>query len=225
MGNFNGGIQVNAYASGGLLPPAMRGTESAGLAAGCDMYTTFCALAGVDPTDARAAAAGLPPVDGLNLWPWLSGANATSPRTEVPVGSAGSEAGFPPSMANATVVQALVTADGWKLMVGSTGQSIWTGPYYPNASTSWKDLPYECGFPGQAPPAGKAASGCLFNITADPTEHFDVAEAHPDVVATLYARIQELQKTAFSPDRGTPQPAACAHALHEYKGFWGPFLP
>ena len=46
-------------------------------------YTTFCGLAGVDPTDERAAAAGLPPVDGHDLWPLISGANATSPRTEV----------------------------------------------------------------------------------------------------------------------------------------------
>jgi hypothetical protein len=36
-------------------------------------YGTFAHLAGVDPTDHRAAAAGLPPVDSLNLWPYVSG--------------------------------------------------------------------------------------------------------------------------------------------------------
>ena len=35
--------------------------------------------------DRRAAAAGLPPVDGLDVWPLISGANATSPRTEIPL--------------------------------------------------------------------------------------------------------------------------------------------
>jgi hypothetical protein len=49
----------------------------------CCRYVTFAALAGADPFDERAAAAGLPPVDGHNLWPLLSGENATSPRTEV----------------------------------------------------------------------------------------------------------------------------------------------
>jgi hypothetical protein len=35
--------------------------------------------------DQRAAAADLPPLDSLNVWPLLSGANTTSPRTEIPL--------------------------------------------------------------------------------------------------------------------------------------------
>ena len=31
--------------------------------AGLSWYATYCALAGVDPTDHKAAAAGLPPID------------------------------------------------------------------------------------------------------------------------------------------------------------------
>lgn len=224
MSNWQGGIQVNAYASGGLLPAAVQGTVSMGLMAGCDVYATFCSLAGVDATDAKAKAANLPPVDGLDMWPFLSGQVATSPRTEVPVGSTAGEAGMAKRNASETVVQALVTADGWKLLVGQTGQNIWTGPYYPNASSSWKDVPYDCGIPGAPPPKGKAASGCLFNYLTDPTEHADVAESNPDVVAKMYARLQELQKSAFSPDRGTVQAAACDAALKQWGGFWGPFM-
>lgn len=43
-----------------------------------DWYVTFAALAGATaPTaDARAEAKGLPPVDALDMWPMLSGANA-----------------------------------------------------------------------------------------------------------------------------------------------------
>jgi len=224
MSNWQGGIQVNAYASGGLLPAAVQGTVSMGLMAGCDVYATFCSLAGVDATDAKAAAANLPPVDGLDMWPFLSGQVATSPRTEVPVGSTAGEAGMVHRNASETVVQGVVTADGWKLLVGQTGQNIWTGPYYPNASTSWKDVPYDCGIPGAPPPKGKAASGCLFNYLTDPTEHDDVADANPDVVAKMYARLQELQKSAFSPDRGSVQAAACDAALKQWGGFWGPFM-
>jgi hypothetical protein len=44
---------------------------------------TFCSIAGVEVFDHRAALAGLPPVDGLDLWPYLSGAVTTSPRKEV----------------------------------------------------------------------------------------------------------------------------------------------
>ena len=120
MSNWQGGINVNAYAAGGVLPAAMSGKKLDGLAHGADLYTTFCALAGVDPTDARAAAAGLPPVDGVNLWPYISGANSTSARTEVPIGSESTEANLLKN--NDTVVQGLVRADGWKLLIGETGQ-------------------------------------------------------------------------------------------------------
>ena len=132
MSNWQGGIRVNSYASGGFLPSAVRGTQNAGLIAGADWYATFANLAGVDPTDERAAAAGLPPIDGLDVWPLISGANATSPRTILAVGSDGVEANLPAG----TRVQAVIRADGYKLMIGETGQNIWQGEYYPNASTS-----------------------------------------------------------------------------------------
>ena len=69
---------MNAWAAGGLIPSAMRGTKLSGLAAVWDSYATFAALAGADPTDHRAAAAGLPPVDSIDLWPYLSGQVAGS---------------------------------------------------------------------------------------------------------------------------------------------------
>jgi hypothetical protein len=50
-------------------------------------YATFAHMAGADPTDKRAAAAGLPPIDGINQWPLLSGVTTTPPRTEVALGS------------------------------------------------------------------------------------------------------------------------------------------
>ena len=84
--NFDGGIRVNAFVTGGALPAPRRGVVDEQLATIWDFYATYAFLAGVDPTDHAAAAAGLPPHDSLNLWPWLSGENATSPRTEVVIG-------------------------------------------------------------------------------------------------------------------------------------------
>ena len=222
MSNWQGGIRVNALVSGGALPPTVRGTTRAGLAAGADWYATFAGLAGVDPTDAAAAAAGLPPIDSINLWPWLSGASPTSPRTEVPIASAAGECNMNATVSPLeTVVQGLVRADGYKLLIGATGQNIWSGPLYPNASTSWVDVPFHCGVPS-TPPIGNG--GCLFNVFDDPTEHNDVASAHPEIVASMYARIVELQTTAFSPVRGSDDGAACAAALTRWNGRWGPFL-
>lgn len=213
MSNWQGGIRVNAFASGGLIPESQRGTVNTGLMVVADWYSTFCALAGVDPTDNRAAAANLPPIDSINMWPLISGATTTSPRSEVVIGSDSSECLF----GNGTMVQALLRSDGYKLIIGSLGQNIWTGPYYPNATTKWDDVPYDCGIP---PNNG---TGCLFNIFDDPTEHHDLAASNPDIVTALMNRINEHQATAFTPNRGKDDGSACKAALGTWKGFWGPF--
>jgi len=71
--NTEGGIRVCSFASGGWLPSEVRGTKHEGLVAAWDWYATFSELAGVDPTDARAAAASLPPIDSVSLASVLMG--------------------------------------------------------------------------------------------------------------------------------------------------------
>ena len=81
-----GGIRGNAFVSGGYLQthaPARVGSKIDGMTHICDWYATFAHLAGADPKDHKAAKAFLPPIDSLNLWPYLSGAVAQSPRTEI----------------------------------------------------------------------------------------------------------------------------------------------
>ncbi len=68
---------MNAFASGGFIPETQKVNGYMHIA---DWYSTFCALAGVDPTDESAAKAKLPPIDSLNMWPLISGENLTSPR-------------------------------------------------------------------------------------------------------------------------------------------------
>ena len=46
---FEGGVRVNTFASGGLIPEKMRGKSTQGFINIADWYTTFCKLAGVDP--------------------------------------------------------------------------------------------------------------------------------------------------------------------------------
>ncbi|KAG5189699.1 alkaline-phosphatase-like protein [Tribonema minus] len=87
--NFEGGTRANAFVSGGYLPKGRRGAVATGLVAVEDWYGTFCALAGQDPSDKKASAAGLPPVDSINMWPYLSGQVAASPRKEIIYSAAG----------------------------------------------------------------------------------------------------------------------------------------
>jgi arylsulfatase I/J len=157
--DFEGGIRVAAFASGGFLPAAVRGTVNEGTVHIADFYGTYAKLAGVDPTDRIAAAAGLPPIDSLDVWPLISGANLTSPRVEIPV-------------------QPNVLISGrYKLITGRMIEAAWGGPNYPNSSSP--NSPVD---PGPTLNC-TAHGGCLFDVVADPTEHADIAAQHPATIA------------------------------------------
>jgi len=214
--NWEGGVRVNAFVSGGLVPAARQGAIEHGLAGSEDWFKTFCSLAGVDPTDDKAAAAGLPPVEGYDLWPLISGANSTPPRTEVWLGS--NHPGDTDS-SDSPMVQGLIRADGYKVLYGNVIENAWTSAFYPNATTNWCDTcALDCGT--------IAAPTCLFNVFDDPTEHVNLAAAHPDIVAAMAARLQELQAGIFAPMRGQPDNKdACYAGDVTWKGFVGPFAP
>jgi len=206
MSNWEGRVRVNTWASGGFIPASQRGTKKTRLTVQGDWYATYCALAGVDPTDEKAAKANLPPIDSLNMWPYLSGQVDASPRKEVALGD---------HTLRVTHVTGLIQGE-WKLLIGPIDQNGWTGPVYPNITTNWNSgLSIErCG-----------AQGCLFNIYDDPTEHQEISAQHPEIQQQLRERIREIQQTVFSPARGTVDPRACEAAINTYKGFWGPWLP
>ena len=206
--NWEGGVRVNAFAAGGALPPARRGVVESGLIELADWYTTFCAIAGVDPTDELAAASGLPPVDGLDMWPLLSGANATSPRRHVILGSSDDS-----DKAGNTIVTGVVRADGYKLLLGKLATAFWTGPQYPNASGGYPSASEHCG-----------TAGCLFNVFDDPSEYEEISAAHPTIVSDLQALIADASATVFNPSRGVKDDKACEKAFTQHGGFWGPFV-
>jgi len=167
---WEGGIRSAAFVGGGFVPSKVRGTIQNGMMALADWYTTFASLANVDPTDKRAAQWNLPPIDGFNLWPLLSGSTNTSPRGELPVDE-----------------NTLIQGD-WKLILGSPQYSSWTGPIYPNATSPNHNVNVQI----------NCSQGCLFNLTADPNEYNDVAKQYPDVVTNLNTRLQTLKKKLFS---------------------------
>jgi len=207
--NWEGGVRVNAFVGGGAVPPARRGTAEAGFMTIADIYPTLCALAGADPVDARAAAAGLPPVDGLNMWPLLSGATRVSPRTEVVLGDTdtGGQNGN-------TVVQGYINAtSGLKVLAGNVWWSFWPGPQSPVAAGPNMNVTVDC------------SPACLFDVIADPSELKDLAKERPDVVAAMLQHTAELTKAAFSPDRGRRNASLVCEAAARYGGFLGPFLP
>lgn len=194
--------------------------------AGWDWYATFASLAGVDPTDHRAAAAGLPPIDSLDMWPMLSGANMTSPRTHVPIGSnTGGESGR--TSGNTTVGGLIVPP--YKIILGmntndTLDMATWTGPQNPNMTCAHTP---SCLSPAKmiATCGRTPATGCLYNVYEDPTEHVNLALKLPKVFNGLLARVDEIQKGVYSPQRADSayDNVACNYSLTHLHGFWGPF--
>ena len=195
MNNWEGGIRGNAFVSGGFVPPSMRGTKYEGLVTLWDWYATFSALAGVDPTDHRAAAAGLPPIDSYDMSAVVLGRAVQSPRREIAVGTEprpsnltnaplcssyddtpyyhdprvdGDEVPPKPRGGKCTTVSGVIVdaPDGlWKLLTGDEQQDVYTGPHYPNATTDEVSNNF----------VGHCAHGCLYNLRDDPLEAHDLA--------------------------------------------------
>jgi len=219
MADWEGGVRVNAFLAGGVVPKDARGTKLDALVHIADWYATFTALAGVvnGTSDPVAAAAGLPPVDSINMWPLISGeptqANATAAavRSEVHLS------------AESLIIRG-DSGELYKLITGVQAGSGWVGPSYPNR-TGHQPLPclpgrhfkfgtwsYDCG------------AGCLYDVEADETEHVELAAKLPAVAARLQARLKELNRHNYNPNRGVGDRAACHAAEERYRGFYGPWV-
>ena len=196
--DWQGGIRVNAFVSGGYLPEKMRGQKTEGYIHLADWYATFCAIAGVDPKDERAAKANLPPIDSMNMWPLISGQTTESPRQDVPASH-----------------DTLISGD-YKILAGTVNQAGWTGPQYPNQTNPAGGIKavVNCG-----------DTGCLYNIKKDPEERVNLAKVEPEILKMMQQKLAKYQATYFNPDRGHMWPGACTVAVDTYGGFWGPFLP
>eukprot|EP00927_Polykrikos_kofoidii_P044750 TRINITY_DN38633_c0_g1_i1.p1 TRINITY_DN38633_c0_g1~~TRINITY_DN38633_c0_g1_i1.p1 ORF type:complete len:617 (-),score=75.20 TRINITY_DN38633_c0_g1_i1:393-2033(-) len=202
--NFEGGVRSTAFVSGGFIPRHRRGVKLGELIHVSDWYATLSGLAGEKPDDDLAAKSGLPPVDGLDVWPLLSGQNSTSPRVEVPLSSD------------------VIISGKWKLLLGHQTGAFWQGPHYPNASSAREP---------QVASLACGQKGCLFDLVEDPTEHTDVRDRYPEVAVRMAGRLAELRPTFFhnidvgvdSCPPGIDMPCACWMAAHYYGGFFGPF--
>jgi len=207
---FEGGIRVAAFMSGGFLPQHMRGTVNNGMIHIADWYSTFASLAGVDPTDTLAAASGLPPIDSIDMWPFLIGRVSKSPRDTIPIAK-----------------DCLVQGD-YKLITGKSMPDFWQGPRYPNSSSAYNEqgwLDSEL-----APGNDHCASGCLFNVVEDPTEQHNIYAQNPKIVANMKMSLAHLSGSFFeNHDKFTndcppgEKKCACWMAKNRYGSFLGPY--
>lgn len=112
----------------------------------------------------------------------------------------------------------------WKLVVGSQlskpfGREVenpcTTGAAAFVAADPWgpNDTGVDC----------TCGSGCLFDVSEDESELFDVKSKYPQVFRDMQDRLQEARKTVYAPFRGEMDPNAC-EANRANGGFWSPWL-
>jgi hypothetical protein len=184
--------------------------------------------------DTDAAGAGLPPLDSINLWDYISGKAASSPRTQVVLGTGNGEVGGI-VWSNGTVIGAAAAAAAaagtgtgsagsdatgmtrtviWKLLVEEQiSQAGWTGPQSPNATF--------------VTPGGSTCDPfCLYRLDEDPYEHDDLSKkdgrsasvtasighcSAPDVGVCLHGPKSSLLNTTYYTDAAT----CCANCVND----------
>lgn len=216
--NWEGGIRVNALVSGGFIPESVRGSRTNVLMAGWDWYATLAALAGVDPTDHRAAAADLPPIDSYNMWPILTGQVDESPRKYLIIGDTNDRGNDLHGENPEAMVGGIIMGE-YKLLLGHFDQASWTPANGANRtereSHYYKENYARCDrYP---------RIGCLYNIHDDPLEHNNIAMSRRHIFKEMIAIVEEEEKKIYNPYRGPAHTDACGVAKEMYGGFLGPF--
>ncbi|XP_029377690.1 arylsulfatase I [Echeneis naucrates] len=210
---WEGGIRAVGFVHSPLMK--RKGVVSRALIHVSDWYPTLLGLAGDLPSHHG--------LDGHNVWGTIS-EGLPSPRTEIlfnidPVSRRPGEPYDKTLVTNGfgiwdTAVRAAIRAGDWKLLTGNVGDGDWIPPQaLPIGPERWQKLEKRRNELGK--------SVWLFNISADPYERSDLADARPEVVKHLMTRLAEYNQTAVMA-RNPPDDPMADPELHG--GVWGPWL-
>ncbi|KAB7500638.1 Arylsulfatase I, partial [Armadillidium nasatum] len=139
----------------------------------------------------------LPPMDGMNVWESLQG-ESSSPRKEILVN-------IDPFINGGSI-----RVGEWKLLF--TGRAL--KEFNPNVFDRIAELQYEAEVTcGEIPENATATCNdishpCLFNISSDPCEFYDVSGLYPSVVETLMSKLKSYNSTAVLPSNKPFDPRA-----------------
>ncbi|XP_022100296.1 arylsulfatase I-like [Acanthaster planci] len=206
---WEGGVRGSAFVHSNLLKKP--GRISRDLLHVCDWLPTIYGLAG---GDARA----LKNIDGFDVWPTLSEGRA-SPRSEILL-----------NINTQSKVSALRMGD-MKIINGDIEGGKWSGWYEPEGlPPHYKPPPPPAGAdvvncltkPSNASTNCKPTEAtCLYNITNDPCEFYNIAAWNQDIVASMTKRLNEY-KTSMVPARNKKPDPKANPAQHG--GYWIPWV-
>lgn len=225
------------------MPASERGTRKSGMFQFSDIYATFTAMAGLDPNDGQGPA----PMDGYNQWPYWSGQQPSSPRDTFIVDHWGN------STVHFPLGSGVIIHKNWKLITAPQGFPSWYSGenswYTPNASCSkaelqrvpdatdpgwnrtdapWGGLVKSPGDPAGNPDcfSGSACSPqepCLFDLSKDETEHENLADSQPEVLAQMLQMLKDLDGQYHPPPPAYENVTGYCGAIEATGGFLAPW--
>lgn len=206
-------MRVPTILSGGAIPANRRNTTVSSLFHVSDWLPTILhAVTGQKVDYLHDNVSELIPYDGMDQYDHLLGLNTTAPRNEIVLDHClmpGSGTGcnhFDSKRKGG--VGALIVGD-WKLIAGPNGGS-WSN--YTNGTHCSAFSPVYCD------------TACLYNVTADPGEHHDLAEAKPEILAMMIKRFDSHQSTyhppTFNPAPEDAETCAAAKAAGNFLVPW-----
>ena len=200
---FEGGVRALAFASGGLIPENMRGKSTDGFIHIADWYTTFCKLAGVDPSDSGE---GKFPVDGLDVWPILTGDRTTTLHDVIALGYNYDETGA-------------IISGNYKLINGSQGKGC--------DKLMWSPLDYPC---KDGPKGDDCNPYCLYDIVNDPREEKDLSKEKPDILEMMLEKYNsyskepsDMQDQGYHKGKDLPVDKDACQYMQDHGGYWRPW--
>ncbi|XP_052006536.1 arylsulfatase I [Xyrauchen texanus] len=210
---WEGGVRAVGFVHSPLLK--RKGVVSQALIHVSDWYPTLLSLAGFPEPDSRH-------LDGHDVWGAIS-RGLPCLRTEIlfNIDPVSKRHEVDPRLLTLngfgiwdTGVRAAIRAGDWKLLTGNVGDGDWFPPQtMPGGPQQWQDMEKRRDQRGK--------SVWLFNVTADPYERADLAEARPEVVKLLLTRLAEYNQTTVPP-RNPPDDPMADPQLHG--GVWAPWL-
>lgn len=185
---FDGGVRLAAALAGGALPDHASETTFDGVVHVSDIYPTVCALAGVDASDDPPSDDPKDwfwPVDGLDVWDYVTGTNSTSPRQDSPLVISSpytSGPGGGAMLINQYKIVVNVLNKGWDLPPNQHGAV----PRLKGNST--------CIGPGTGNVCliCSVEEPCIYDVWSDPSEFHNIAKREPDLLRqmnTTYAKL------------------------------------
>jgi arylsulfatase B len=217
--DWQGGFALPAFvASGSTKWVPNAGTVNHNLIHLSDWYTTMVTLAGGDATDAAGTAATGYPVNGVDVWRWVTGTASGEPHAVLP-------------LSPYTMMQYDSANSRWlKLLTGSIGNTLWVGPDYPNTTCPAANSTNQCR-PGSSAPTQPqtlqydcGSTGCLYDLTNDPLEttNLNQSSSMKSVYSSMQTAMAQYQATYHEPWRGCAQQAAyCNSAYATWGGYYG----